>query len=203
MYTPQHFAMDRLADQHALIEANDFAVVVVAGTDGLMATHVPMLLKRNEGALGTLYTHFARPNPQAKLVGQEMLAIFSGPHAYVSPSWYLEREINVPTWNYSAVHCCGVAEAYQGEALTLLREMADAHEAGRINGWSIDELHSTARESLPKGVVALRIEITRIEGKAKHSQNKPRLERERVIKGLKDAGEARLAAIMQKELDRV
>jgi transcriptional regulator len=194
--------MDRLSDQHALIEANDFAVLVASGADGLVATHVPMLLKRDEGKLGTLYAHFAKANPHSELLGREMLAIFSGPHAYVSPSWYLEREINVPTWNYSAVHCYGVVEPYQGQAITLLSEMAQVYEAGRVNGWSTDELHSTARDNMPKGVTALRMEITRIEGKAKHSQNKPRLERERVIKGLKDAGEVRLAAIMEQELDR-
>lgn len=202
MYTPEHFSMKNLADQHALIEANDFAVLAVASADGLVATHVPMMLRRDEGPFGTLYAHLAKANPHGALVGREMLAIFSGPHAYVSPSWYLEREINVPTWNYSAVHCYGVAELYRGEALALLREMTVAYEAGRTNGWSVDELHTTARENLPKGVIALRMEITRIEGKAKHSQNKPRLERERVIDGLKDAGDARLAATMEKELDR-
>ena len=75
MYTPPHFAMDRLADQHALIEGNDFAVLVATGPDGMVATHVPMMLRRDEGPLGTLYAHLARPNPQARLAGQEMLAV--------------------------------------------------------------------------------------------------------------------------------
>ena len=203
MYTPPHFAMDDLADQHALIEANDFAVLVATGSDGLVATHVPMMLRRDEGPLGTLYAHLARPNPQARLAGQEMLAVFSGPHGYVSPSWYLERAINVPTWNYAAVHCYGVVEVHPGEAIELLAAMTDAYEGQRPNGWSVGELDARVRESLPKGVVALRMQITRIEGKAKLSQNKPRLERERVISELKAAGETRLAAVMQTELDKV
>lgn len=203
MYTPPHFAMDDLADQHALIEANDFAVLVATGPDRMMATHVPMMLCRDEGPLGTLYAHLARPNPQAGLAGQEMLAVFSGPHGYVSPSWYLERAINVPTWNYTVVHCYGVVEVHAGEAIGLLGAMTDAYEGNRQNGWSIGELDARVRESLPKGVVALRMQITRIEGKAKLSQNKPRLERERVISELKAAGEDRLAALMQTELNRV
>ena len=203
MYTPKHFAMDAASEQHALIEANDFATLIAQGDAGLMVTHVPMLLKREEGRFGTLYFHLAKANPHGQLLGREMLAIFLGPHAYVSPSWYLEREINVPTWNYSAVHCSGIAEVHEGSTLSLLSEMTTLYEAGRMNGWSVDELHTTARESLPQGVTAIRLEIARIEGKAKHSQNKPRLERERVIKGLKDAGNARLAAIMEQELDRV
>lgn len=203
MYTPAHFAMDALADQHKLIEANDFAVLVALGDAGLVVTHVPMMLRRHEGKFGTLYAHLARANPHAALMGREMLAIFSGPHAYVSPSWYLERELNVPTWNYSAVHCHGVAVPHDGDTLSLLREMTSMYEAERSNGWSVDELRASVRESLPKGVVAFRMEITRIEGKAKHSQNKPRVELERVISGLKGAGELKLAAIMQDELNQV
>jgi transcriptional regulator len=96
-----------------------------------------------------------------------------------------------------------VVEVHPGEAIELLGAMTDAYEGNRPNGWSIGELDARVRESLPKGVVALRMQITRIEGKAKLSQNKPRLERERVISELKAAGEDRIAALMQTELDRV
>ena len=136
MYKPSHFAMDELAEQHALIEANHFGVLVAQGDDGLLATHVPLMLKRDEGRLGTLYTHIARVNAQVWLEGREMLAIFSGPHAYVSPSWFLERGINVPTWNYTAVHCRGVMEACPGPAIELLQSMVVAHERGRVGGWA-------------------------------------------------------------------
>ena len=203
MYVPRHFAMDRLDDQHALIEAHDFALLVTTGADGLFATHVPMMLKRDEGKFGTLYAHLARPNPQASMLGREMLAVFSGPHGYISPSWYADRAKNVPTWNYSAVHCYGVAQAIAGETLPLLSEMADVYEKGRANGWRTDELTADIRESLPRGVVGLRMEITRIEGKAKFSQNKPRAERERLIEGLKAAGDDPLAAIMEQQLNLI
>lgn len=203
MYKPSHFAMDELADQHALIEANHFGVLVAQGDDGLLATHVPMMLKRDEGRLGTLYTHIARVNAQARLEGREMMAIFTGPHAYVSPSWFLERAINVPTWNYTAVHCRGVMEACPGPAAELLGSMAEAHERGRTGGWGMDELDPRARESLAAGVFALRMEIRHIEGICKLSQNKPRLERERVIAGLKADGAHGVASLMQGNLDRI
>ena len=195
--------MDDLADQHALIEANDFAVLVATGPDGMVATHVPMMLRRDEGPLGTLYAHLARPNPQASMLGREMLAVFSGPHGYISPSWYSDRTKNVPTWNYSAVHCYGVAEAIAGEMLPLLSEMADVYEKDRTNGWRTDELTADIRASLPRGVVGLRMEITCIEGKAKFSQNKPRAERERLIDGLKASGDTSLAAIMEQQLNLI
>lgn len=194
--------MDGLSDQHALIEANDFAVLVTTGADGLFATHVPMLLKRDEGRFGTLYAHLAKANPHAAMLGREMLAIFAGPHAYVSASWYSDRSMNVPTWNYSAVHCYGVAEAVAGDALPHLSALADAYERSRPNGWSVKELKPDIRENLPRGVVGLRMEINRIEGKAKLSQNKPRAERERLIEGLKADGETLLAARMVQELDK-
>jgi transcriptional regulator len=199
MYVPRHFAMDGLAEQHALIEANDFGVLVVNGPDGLFATHVPMMLKRDEGELGTLYAHLAKANPHAQMLGREMLAVFSGAHGYISPTWYSDRSTNVPTWNYSAVHCHGVAEPIAGETLPLLDEMTDVYEKARPQGWSVSELKAEIRETLPRAVVGLRMEITRIEGKAKLSQNKPRAERERLINGLKAAGDISLAAIMEQQ----
>jgi len=203
MYVPRHFAMDKLDEQHALIEAHDFAVLVVSGPDGLFATHVPMMLKRDEGKFGTLYAHLARTNPQASMLGRDMLAVFSGPHGYISPSWYSDRAKNVPTWNYSAVHCYGVAHAIAGETLPLLSDMTAIYEKERANGWRADELTADIRESLPRGVVGLRMEITRIEGKAKLSQNKPRAERERLIDGLKAAGDTTLAAVMEHQLNLI
>jgi transcriptional regulator len=202
MYTPRHFAMDELSDQHALIDACDFGVVVSQGPEGLFATHIPLMLKRDEGAFGTLYGHLARSNPHVGLLGSAALVIFSGPHAYVSPSWFSDRSMNVPTWNYSAVHCTGVPQATGGDQLAHLRQMAERYESARPNGWSVDELKADMRESLPRGIVTFRMEIARIEGKAKLSQNKPRAERERIIEGLKADGEAKLAARMVQELEK-
>jgi len=202
MYTPKHFAMDELSDQHALIDACDFGVVVGHGADELFATHIPLMLKRDEGKFGTLYGHVARNNPHVSLFGAEALVVFSGPHAYVSPTWYSDRTTNVPTWNYSAVHCYGVPRLSGGEQIDHLRQMVERYESTRANGWSVDELKPEMRESLPRGIVAFRMEIARMEGKAKLSQNKPRTERERVIEGLKAAGETKLAQRMVQELEK-
>ena len=204
MYTPKAFAMDDLRAQHAVIEACDFGIVVSSATDGLTATHIPMMLESGEGAFGALYGHMAQANPHGKLFdGGEVLVIFNGPHGYVSPTWYSDRSMNVPTWNYVAVHAYGtpVALPKSDSALHLSRLVAK-YEGARPQGWSMAELKDNLRETLPQQVVPFRIEIVRIEGKAKLSQNKPRTERERVIDGLKAAGEAKLAAAMQKELEK-
>lgn len=200
MYIPEHFAMSNLSAQHDLIDACDFGVVVANGDDGLFATHIPMMLRRDEGAFGALYAHLARANPHTKMLSQEMLAIFAGPHAYVSPTWYSDRTSNVPTWNYATVHCTGAPEVLEGHQLDHLAEMVERYEGSRTNGWSLDELKAQMRESLPRGIVTFRLTIQRIEGKAKLSQNKPRAERERVIEGLKAAGETKVAALMERVL---
>lgn len=203
MYVPKHFAVEDLSAQHDLIDACDFGIVISQGAEGLFATHIPLMLRRDEGKLGTLYGHVARTNPHAGLFGSEALVVFSGPHAYVSPTWYSDRTTNVPTWNYAAVHCFGAPVAIEGHQLEHLGQMVERYEGARPNGWSIDELKPQMRESLPRGIVTFRMEITRIEGKAKLSQNKPAPERARVIEGLKAEGETALVALMQAALEKV
>jgi transcriptional regulator len=186
-----------------LIDACDFGILVGDGADEFFATHIPMMLKRGEGKFGVLYGHVARSNPHVKLFGQPGLAIFSGPHGYVSPSWYSDRATNVPTWNYVAVHCYGVPVGADRDQLSHLSEMAARYESSRVNGWSPKELKPEIAETMPRGVITFRMEISRIEGKAKLSQNKPRAERERVIEGLKADGRHDVAHLMQQELDKV
>ena len=203
MYTPKHFALDDLAAQHAVIEACDFGVVVSNGADGLFATHIPLLLAPDEGQFGTLYGHVAKANPHGKLFsGAEVLVIFNGPHGYISPTWWSDRSMNVPTWNYIAVHAYGVPEVVESAA-EVLERVTRKYEADRPNGWSMSELKDNLREKLPQQVVAFRLPIARIEGKAKLSQNKPRAERERVIEELKAAGETKLARRMEEALQNV
>lgn len=203
MYTPKQFALDDLGAQHAVIDACDFGVVISSGAAGLFATHIPLLLAPDEGRFGTLYGHIAKANPHGKLFdGGEVLVVFNGPHGYVSPTWYSDRSMNVPTWNYVAVHAYGVPETIENAAEVLDR-VARKYEADRPNGWSMGELKENLREMLPQQVVAFRLPIARIEGKAKLSQNKPKAERERVIEGLKAAGELKLAQRMEDELVKV
>ena len=201
MYVPKHFALDDLASQHSLIEGHDFGVLISSGMGGLFATHIPFLLKRDEGRFGTLYGHVARANPHAEMFGAEALAIFSGPHAYVSPSWLSDRTANVPTWNYVAVHCYGTAVAIEGDQLALVSLMTQKYEGE--DGWSPKELKAELARALPNGFVPFRMEIVRIEGKAKLSQNKPERECARMVEGLRAAGEADIAALMARDLDKV
>jgi len=202
LHVPKHFAVDDLAAQHNLIDACDFGTIVSNAPEGLFATHIPMMLRREEGELGTLYGHVARANPHAGLFGSPALVVFLGPHAYVSPTWYSDRTTNVPTWNYAAVHCYGTPHVSDGSQIEHLSQMVERYEGARVNGWRVDELKAQMRESLPRGIVTFRMEIARIEGKAKLSQNKPREERERVIEGLKAAGETELVALMQAALEK-
>jgi transcriptional regulator len=201
MYVPKHFAVDDLGAQHDLIDACDFGLVISLGPDGLFATHIPLMLKRDEGAFGTLYGHVARVNPHVKLFGSEALAVFSGPHAYVSPTWYSDRAKNVPTWNYVAVHCYGTPVAHERDVHGHLDQMVGRYEGA--DGWSFGELAPQMQDTMPLGITAFRMEIARIEGKAKLSQNKPREERVRVMEGLKAAGEIKLAELMARELEKV
>jgi transcriptional regulator len=107
----------------------------------------------------------------------------------------------VPTWNYVAVHCTGTPVELNGDVRTHLGEMVARYEGS--NGWSFGELAPQMQETMPRGIVAFRMEISKIEGKAKLSQNKPAPERVRVMEGLKAAGETRVAALMARELDKV
>src|SRR5690606_16122918 len=109
MYLPTAFRQDDLAELHAQIRANPFALLANVGSEGVQASHLPLLLEPEEGEFGTLYGHFARANPHWRELqgGGEALAVFSGPDAYVSPGWYpakVEHGKVVPTWNYIAVH---------------------------------------------------------------------------------------------------
>ena len=201
MYIPKPFEITDKRAIHKIIDANGFGVLVSAGGE-LIGTHLPFLLHPNEGKHGTLYAHIARPNPHRELFGNGAMAIFMGPHGYVSPTWYSDRSTNVPTWNYVAVHAYGVpVEVPEAEAAPHLATLVAQYEAK--GGWSMTELKGNLRETLPKGVAAFRMEITRLEGKAKLSQNKPVAERLRVMDQFRAKGETALADAMKEYVEIV
>jgi transcriptional regulator len=146
MYLPSSFRQDDLATLHRQVAACRLATVVSQGPSGLQASHLPLLLVADEGEYGTLYGHFARANPhwQELANGGEVLTIFSGPDAYVSPSWYpakAEHGKVVPTWNYIAVHAYGQAEVFDDaeRLLTLVSRLSERHEAGRAQPWAVED----------------------------------------------------------------
>jgi transcriptional regulator len=207
MYVPKHFAEERIEVLHAAIQWTGFATLVSLGPDGLIATHLPLVLDASAGELGTLYGHVARGNPHWRdgVDMVESLAIFLGPDAYVSPSWYATKRENgrvVPTWNYLAVHAYGRLRTF--EEPERLREhvtrLTNRQEAGRLDRWFVDDAPSEFVDGLLKGIVGLELPIARIEGKWKMSQNRPEADRLGAIAGLEASaqpGDLAVAEIMR------
>ena len=189
MYVPPHFAVTDRAALHTFIERHSFGLLVsqVAGVP--FATHLPFLLDRDAGPHGTLVGHVARANPHWKeLAAAPALAVFTGPHAYVSPSWY-EAENVVPTWNYTAVHVTGRAVLIEGkvELLEIVRRSVAVYEAAMPRPWVLDESGPFVDRLLAQ-IVGFRIEIETLEGKWKLNQNHPPERREKVIRALEVRG---------------
>lgn len=190
MYTPPAFRIDDRQRLVATIRDAGLATLVTATAEGLMATPLPLLLDETEGPHGTLYGHLARANPQGRLPATaEALAMFTGPDAYVTPSWYAtKRETGrvVPTWNYVAVHAYGTLELFDDadRLLNLVRRLTERHEAGRPMPWSVADAPEDFIRAQLRGIVGLRLQISRIEGKCKASQNRPAADREGVAAGL-------------------
>lgn len=153
------------------IDSHSFAVLVSSNKGILNATHIPVLLKRKAGESGTLYCHIAKANPQWKDIEKEVLVIFSGAHHYISSSWY-ETDQSVPTWNYLAVHAYGNISIIEDneEKLKTVASLADYFESENNYG-STYRLNKQYLDGLLKGIVAFKIEITKLEGKKKLSQN--------------------------------
>jgi transcriptional regulator len=185
MYVPAAFAEPDLARLHDFIEQNSFGLLVSQVEGQPFATHLPFLLERAAGPRGRLVGHMARANPQWEAVGgQAVLAVFSGPHAYISPRWY-EAEQVVPTWNYTAVHAYGRAEVVEdaGALREIVRQTVEAYERSMPRPWSLAEAGAFVEKRLPH-IVGFRVVIERIEGKWKLNQNHPVERRRKVVRAL-------------------
>ena len=203
MYSPDHFKIDDPAVLADFMRQHSFATVVTHDGAAPRATHMPVIYRAGEGPHGTLATHMARANPQWRHFanGQEVLVIFTGPHAYISPAWY-DTQPAVPTWNYTAVHVYGIPRIVEDDDrfATMLGELVEFYEAPRAERWS-GEMPEEFRDRLMKGIVGVEIEITRIEGKFKLSQNRSAEDKARVIAALSqssDPTEREVAAMMGK-----
>lgn len=204
MYTPKHFAETHLGRLHAAIEDYSFATLVSGSGDELEASHLPLLLDRDGGPRGTLIGHMAKANGQWREVnGQSVLAIFHGPHAYVSPAWYEAKEV-VPTWNYVAVHAVGklMLITEPAEVAGIVYRTVGFYEAGRENPWQMDEGAEYIQRLLPQ-IVGFRIPIDRLEGKWKLNQNHSRQRRQKVVQALSTSpreGDRQIADLVQETL---
>jgi len=210
MYVPKHFAEERSEVLHAAIARTGLATLVTLGPDGLIATHLPLLLDVTAGPLGTLYGHVARGNPQWRDFNPtvDALAIFLGPEAYVSPSWYATKRENarvVPTWNYLTVHAYGSLRTFDDadRLRAHVTRLTDRQEAPRDDRWRVSDAPGDFVDGMLKGIVGLELPITRLEGKWKMSQNRPAADQQGAIVGLEATGrppEQAVAEVMRSYL---
>lgn len=203
MYIPPSFSETHTGKLFDFIEQHSFGLLVSRLYGELFATHLPLLVDRQAGPHGMLLGHMARANPQWMAEEPDVLAIFSGPHAYISPTWYESANV-VPTWNYVAVHVYGKLQTIEDDERIrqVLEDYVTFYEAALPEPWraSGDDAY-IAR--LARSVTAFQIQIERIEGKWKLSQNHPRERREKVIAALgrrQDENSQAIAALMAETL---
>jgi len=202
MYIPKAFHVDDEQVIHEFIESNGFATLVSTVDGAPFATHLPLLFDRRRPPHGVLLGHLARANPQWRAFNgrQEALVIFQGPHAYVSPSWYTTTPA-VPTWNYTAVHVYGVPYLIEevGEFSDLLDRLIAFYESGMPQPWP-GVLPEDFREQMMRGIVGFTMDIRRIEGKFKLSQNRSRHDQRAVVEQLETSADpvARALSVLTK-----
>jgi transcriptional regulator len=206
VYLPPAFSETRPEVLIAHIERHDFGLLVTQGTEGLIASQIPFLAECRDGKL-YLQGHVARANPQTADLGGtggeggEALAIFPGPHAYISPGWY-EAGPAVPTWNYAAVHAYGPARSIADPdwLRDLVCRLTARHEAREAAPWQMQDLPERYVRSMLNGIIGVEIAVSRLEGKFKLSQNRPPADRPRIIAALErrdDADSGGVARLMR------
>ncbi len=212
MYVPPHFNELRPEVLFDVIEKNPFGVLVTNGKSGLDANHIPFLLNRTDGSKGVLHCHVARANSvwQDIATGEEVLAVFRAAESYVSPNWYPSKHEfhkQVPTWNYIVAHAHGRVTIRDDERYirSVVARLTRIHEAAEPQPWKMSDSSRDFIDTMVKAVVGLEIEITRLVGKAKLSQNKEvrdmRSAGEKLVaKGERVLGGAMLAAAEAKEI---
>ena len=199
MYIPTHFACPDAALARELIDANPFATLASSIAAAPMITHLPLLAEERAGAL-VLTGHVARANPHWELLaGAPTVAIFHGPHAYISPAWYPSPGL-VPTWNYATVHCHGPVELIEDRkaAYAVLERLIARFEAGRAEPWE-PRLAPAVLDALMGAIVAFEMRVERVEAKFKLGQNRAAQDRAGAIAGLAaEGGEEALLGLMRR-----
>jgi len=197
LYVPQHFRVEDRGALVAFMRDNAFATLVSSGEAGLHVSHVPLLVDVDGEAI-RLRGHVARGNPHWEALegARHVLAIFQGPHAYVSPTWYVTHP-SVPTWNYAVVHAQGSARLIdEAELHEVVHELSARYEAGNSPPWKMSDQPAAYVSSMLAMIVGFEIEVARLDGKFKLSQNRP-VEIARVAERLEDSGEGEVAHMMR------
>lgn len=201
MYIPEHFLMKNLEVIHQIIQTNPLGALVTMTPEGLDANHIPFEL---DAGRGVLTAHVARANPvwQQCKDGAEVLVIFRGNESYISPNWYPSKhEIHrqVPTWNYEVVHVHGQLTVQDQEKFVrgLVGRLTRKHEATEPKPWKMGDSAPEYIDGMLKAIVGIEIAITRLEGKAKLSQNREARDRLNAAEVLLTQGAVGLAQAMQ------
>lgn len=188
MYVPPSFRVTDTAVLQDFIDQHGFATLISQANGEPFATHLPLMLDRGAGDLGRLAGHVAKANSQWRsLADQPLLAIFHGPHAYISPGWMEARDV-VPTWNYVAVHAYGRAQLVDNaiRLREIVEQLVAKYEASRPTPWSLAEPSAEYLDRMLAGIVGFEVEVERLEGKWKLSQNYPPERRQSIMDGLRE-----------------
>jgi transcriptional regulator len=211
MLVQRRYAIEKMAEVRRLIAANGWALLATAGAHGLRASHLPCLLDPEHDPGGrarelVIVGHTARADPTSRHLGEgrEALLVFQGPHGYISAAWY-ESGPSIPTWNFTAVHVYGVPQVLEGdEGFAVLERTVEHFEAVREEPWRLAGSMEYARRIAP-GTVPFRLRATRVDAKAKLTQDKPPEVQDRVIAALERSGpynQPRLAEEMRRVLGK-
>jgi transcriptional regulator len=199
MYTPKSYREERLEVLHALMAAHPLGALVRMSEDGLCADHLPFEIAppTPDAPFGTLRAHVARANPLWRGDGVETMVIFQGPHAYITPAWYAEKELSgeeVPTFDYAVVHAHGKLKVIDEPAwlLDFLTRLTNRHEADQPQPWQVGDAPPAYIDRLLKAIVGIEIPLARLEGKWKmeqknSAQDQARVARELTRDGMPDA----------------
>ena len=195
MYIPKVNEETRIPVLDHLMRSHPLASLVTMGASGLFATHLPVVLHRDSDTQAVLRGHMSRANRQWREhdPAVQALAIFSGPEHYITPNWYPEKAATrrvVPTWNYAVVHAYGPLRIIEDPAWLLahLNSLTDTHEASSATPWNVSDAPAEYIESMAKGIVGIELDIERLEGKWKVSQNHNERTRASVAEGLETLG---------------
>lgn len=204
MYTPKPFRELDVGANLDFVERQAFGALISTGSTGPMITHLPVLVDRDRGRLCLLRAHVAKANDHRRsLDDRPAIMVFNGPHCYISAGWYREPRV-VPTWNYVAVHLHGTARLVSevDETRQMVTDFVDHFEAGSQHPWTIPDGERDFMDGLLSGIVALTIDVERIDASWKLNQNHAPDRRTRVIEALRESGrpdELQIADLMQRQ----
>ena len=204
MYMPQHFAETRPEVIHRIIHEHPLGTLVTQGADGLDADHIPFEFEPAEGTHGVLLAHVARANPlwQRCPTGSQVMVVFRGAQAYISPNWYPskhEAHRQVPTWNYEVVHAHGKLTVHDDERFVrgIVARLTRRHEAAEPKPWKIGDSSPEFIDSMLGNIVGIEIAVTSLVCKVKLSQNKEARDRQGAAEQLEARGSVELASSMR------